>query len=162
MSSLNLLSLMLQILPIATIVYVVYLYIFRNSLCPSLTHIWSILFRLALLWYHTIIRPFYALDGLNVKAGVEAANLLMQESEQLYADSALFLFFKGRIYRLDVSVYFEYYPFDLNINWHHFTFYLTKSLRLRTIKWFIYAWIIWLSHLWQFILLLAIYIVAPE
>ncbi|GLV44942.1 hypothetical protein CBL_14486 [Carabus blaptoides fortunei] len=59
---------------------------------------------LALLWYHTIVRPFYALDGTNIKAGLEAANLLMQESQSEYEQSALFLFFHGRIYRLDSNI----------------------------------------------------------
>ncbi|KAL1116206.1 hypothetical protein AAG570_005701 [Ranatra chinensis] len=66
---------------------------------------------LALLWYHTIVRPFYAVDGHNVNAGVEAASRLIEESQPDYADSALFLFFKGKIHRLKndidgaVSVY---------------------------------------------------------
>lgn len=59
--------------------------------------------RLALLWYHTIVRPFYALDGRNVQAGVETSKQLIDESKTTYHDSALFLFFSGRIHRLSVN-----------------------------------------------------------
>lgn len=58
---------------------------------------------MALLWYHTILRPFYALDGCNVKAGVDASLQLIEESEVEYKDSAIFLFFRGRVKRLNVS-----------------------------------------------------------
>jgi hypothetical protein len=58
---------------------------------------------LALLWYHTIVRPFFALDGSNVQAGVEAAQSLITESQNEFGQSALFLFFKGRVERLKVS-----------------------------------------------------------
>nr|CAD7395629.1 unnamed protein product [Timema poppensis] len=51
---------------------------------------------LALLWYHTIVRPFFALDGSNVRAGVDAAQNLIDESQDDFGQSALFLFFKGR------------------------------------------------------------------
>ena len=63
------------------------------------------LYRLALLWYHTIVRPFFALDGSNVRAGVEAAKELISECQPEFEDSALFLFFHGRIERLQVKVY---------------------------------------------------------
>ncbi|CAG9773744.1 unnamed protein product [Ceutorhynchus assimilis] len=59
---------------------------------------------LALLWYHTIVRPFYAIDGVNVDAGVEAANVLIQESQKEFSNSALFLFFGGRASRLNSDV----------------------------------------------------------
>ncbi|RZF48917.1 hypothetical protein LSTR_LSTR003297 [Laodelphax striatellus] len=59
---------------------------------------------LALLWYHTIVRPFFALDGSNVEAGVETATALIAESQHEFEDSALFLFFKGRIHRLQCNV----------------------------------------------------------
>ncbi|XP_071444935.1 tetratricopeptide repeat protein 39C-like [Hetaerina americana] len=59
---------------------------------------------LALLWYHTIVRPFFALDGSNVRAGVEAAQQLIEESQEEYGSSALFLFFKGRVERLKSNV----------------------------------------------------------
>ncbi|XP_071553019.1 tetratricopeptide repeat protein 39C-like [Panulirus ornatus] len=59
---------------------------------------------LTLLWYHTIVRPFFALDGSKVRAGVEAAHLLLQEAQQNYAQSALFLFFRGRVCRLQGDI----------------------------------------------------------
>lgn len=59
-------------------------------------------FRLSLLWYHTIVRPFYAVDGTNVQAGVETSLLLLKESEKEYGESSLFLFYYGRAYRLNV------------------------------------------------------------
>lgn len=59
---------------------------------------------MSLLWYHTIVRPFYALDGSNVQAGVRAASQLLDESNEEYGDSALFLFFRGRVYRLNVDI----------------------------------------------------------
>lgn len=61
------------------------------------------LYRLALLWYHTIVRPFFALDGYNLQAGVKAASALMEEAQCDYSQSALFLFFEGRIKRLEVT-----------------------------------------------------------
>lgn len=60
-------------------------------------------FRLALLWYHTIVRPYYAIDGYNVQAGVDAACTLLKASEEEYGKAALFLFFGGRVSRLNVS-----------------------------------------------------------
>ncbi|KAF4523049.1 hypothetical protein B566_EDAN012778 [Ephemera danica] len=63
-----------------------------------------IVIRLTLLWYHTIVRPFFALDGSNVQAGVEEAEHLIQESQELYGESALFLFFRGRVERLKSNV----------------------------------------------------------
>ncbi|KAJ4443041.1 tetratricopeptide repeat protein 39C-like [Periplaneta americana] len=59
---------------------------------------------LALLWYHTIVRPFFALDGSNVRAGVEAAQHLITESQNDFGQSALFLFFKGRVERLKSNI----------------------------------------------------------
>jgi tetratricopeptide (TPR) repeat protein len=59
---------------------------------------------LALLWYHTIVRPFFALDGSNVQAGVEAAQSLITESQNEFGQSALFLFFKGRVERLKSNI----------------------------------------------------------
>ncbi|CAL4075673.1 unnamed protein product, partial [Meganyctiphanes norvegica] len=55
---------------------------------------------LALLWYHTVVRPFFALDGAHIRAGVEASLLLLKENDMNYSNSALFLFFRGRTLRL--------------------------------------------------------------
>lgn len=50
------------------------------------------------------MRPFFALDGANVKAGVEEADQLINESQAEFGDSALFLYFKGRVQRLKVII----------------------------------------------------------
>lgn len=60
--------------------------------------------RLSLLWYHTIVRPFFALDGSNVKAGVAVAKQLIAECHTEFHSSALFLFFAGRVERLEVLI----------------------------------------------------------
>ena len=60
--------------------------------------------RLALLWFHTIVRPFFGLDGSNLKSGADAAQRLIEASRPEFADSALFLFFQGRVERLKVSL----------------------------------------------------------
>lgn len=58
---------------------------------------------LTLLWYHTIVRPFFVCDG-NVKAGIAAAKQLITECHAEFQNSALFLFFTGRIERLEKNV----------------------------------------------------------
>lgn len=59
---------------------------------------------LALLWYHTIVRPFFALDGSKVKAGVAVAKQLIAECHTEFHNSALFLFFAGRVERLESNI----------------------------------------------------------
>ncbi|CAH1773689.1 unnamed protein product [Owenia fusiformis] len=56
--------------------------------------------RLGLLWYHTVIRQFFALDGADTNAGIPEAEIILEEVEKEYPDSALFLFYKGRLQRL--------------------------------------------------------------
>lgn len=53
-----------------------------------------VLLRIALLWYHTIIRPFFALDGEEEDAGAEAAIKLLDAAQLEYPNSALFLYFR--------------------------------------------------------------------
>lgn len=64
----------------------------------------SFSYSLSLLWYYTIITPFFALDGSNLDSEIEEANSLLEEAQDGFADAALFLFFKGRVERLKVSV----------------------------------------------------------
>ncbi|XP_074656914.1 tetratricopeptide repeat protein 39C-like [Tubulanus polymorphus] len=59
---------------------------------------------LGLLWYHTVIRPFFSIDGDAVDAGVSAADAIIKRCEREYPDSALFLFFKGRSQRLQTHI----------------------------------------------------------
>ncbi|XP_059139948.1 tetratricopeptide repeat protein 39C-like [Physella acuta] len=57
---------------------------------------------LALLWYHTVLRPFFALDGANqFQAGSKEAEAIIKEKEGEFPNSSLFLFFQGRICRLE-------------------------------------------------------------
>ena len=53
--------------------------------------------RIGLLWYHTIVRPFFALDGEDDGAGADEAERLLAQAEGKYPNSALFLYFKGKI-----------------------------------------------------------------
>ena len=66
--------------------------------------LFSLCCRLALLWFHTIVRPFFGLDGSNLRSGSDAAQRLIDGSKADFADSALFLFFQGRVDRLKVSL----------------------------------------------------------
>ncbi|XP_039184457.1 tetratricopeptide repeat protein 39C isoform X1 [Crotalus tigris] len=59
---------------------------------------------LALLWYHTVVRPFFALDGSDTKAGLQEAEEILQKKEAAYPNSSLFMFFKGRIQRLECQI----------------------------------------------------------
>ncbi|XP_020279706.1 tetratricopeptide repeat protein 39C-like [Pseudomyrmex gracilis] len=59
---------------------------------------------LSLLWYHTIVRPHFAIDGSNVTAGVTIAKQLITESYTEFHNSAFFLFFAGRIERLESNL----------------------------------------------------------
>ncbi|XP_036453073.1 LOW QUALITY PROTEIN: tetratricopeptide repeat protein 39C-like [Colossoma macropomum] len=59
---------------------------------------------LALLWYHTVVQPFFALDGSETEAGLLAAKAILQKKEAEYPDSSLFMFFKGRVLRLECQI----------------------------------------------------------
>ncbi|XP_062337411.1 tetratricopeptide repeat protein 39C [Osmerus eperlanus] len=59
---------------------------------------------LALLWYHTVVQPFFALDGSDTQAGLIEAKAILQRREKVYPDSSLFMFFKGRVQRLECQI----------------------------------------------------------
>ncbi|CAH0563976.1 unnamed protein product [Brassicogethes aeneus] len=59
---------------------------------------------LCLLWYHTIVRPYYGVDGSNIRMGGSAAKTLIDESEAQYSQSCYFLFFKGRMFRTNGDI----------------------------------------------------------
>ncbi|XP_006634105.1 tetratricopeptide repeat protein 39C [Lepisosteus oculatus] len=59
---------------------------------------------LALLWYHTVVRPFFALDGTDTQAGLAEAKAILQKKEAVYPNSSLFMFFKGRVQRLECQI----------------------------------------------------------
>ena len=60
--------------------------------------------RLALLWFHTIVRPFFGLDGSNSRSGADAAQRLIDGAKPEFAEASLFLFFQGRVNRLKVHL----------------------------------------------------------
>ncbi|XP_068425636.1 tetratricopeptide repeat protein 39C-like [Clinocottus analis] len=59
---------------------------------------------LALLWYHTVVQPFFALDGADTQAGLLEAKSILQQREAIYPNSSLFRFFKGRVQRLECQI----------------------------------------------------------
>ncbi|XP_045908369.1 tetratricopeptide repeat protein 39C-like [Micropterus dolomieu] len=59
---------------------------------------------LALLWYHTVVQPFFALDGTDTQAGLIEAKSILQQREAIYPNSSLFMFFKGRVQRLECQI----------------------------------------------------------
>ncbi len=50
-----------------------------------------------MLWYHTIIRPFFALDGEEEDAGAIEAERLLDTATTLYSNSPLFMYFRGKV-----------------------------------------------------------------
>ena len=52
------------------------------------------------------MRPFFGLDGSNVRSGADAAQRLIDASKGDFSDAALFLFFQGRVDRLKVLLFF--------------------------------------------------------
>ncbi|CAL8270576.1 unnamed protein product [Arctogadus glacialis] len=59
---------------------------------------------LALLWYHTVVLPFFALDGSDTTAGLLEAKAILQRKSLVYPNSSLFMFFKGRVQRLECHI----------------------------------------------------------
>lgn len=59
---------------------------------------------LALLWYHTVVQPFFALDGADTQAGLMEAKSILKQRETTYPNSSLFMFFKGRVQRLECQI----------------------------------------------------------
>ncbi|KAI5627199.1 tetratricopeptide repeat protein 39C, partial [Silurus asotus] len=69
---------------------------------------------LALLWYHTVVQPFFALDGSETEAGLQAAKAILQKKEAEYPDSSLFIFFKGRVLRLEARGFFFFFMCEIS------------------------------------------------
>ncbi|KFB43566.1 AGAP001215-PB-like protein [Anopheles sinensis] len=59
---------------------------------------------LGLLWYYTIVTPFFALDGSDLSSEINAAQELIDEASDQFAKSSLFLFFRGRVERLKCNI----------------------------------------------------------
>lgn len=55
---------------------------------------------ITLLWYLTIGSQIFGQEDQNVADEIEEVEAILQETEQLYAESALFLFFRGRLERM--------------------------------------------------------------
>ena len=85
------------------------------------------LFRLALLWFHTIVRPFFGLDGSNVRSGADAAQRLIDSSKGDFSDAALFLFFQGRVDRLKVCVLLYHILIYFSFQYHCQQIFITIS-----------------------------------
>lgn len=56
---------------------------------------------LVLVYYHSVVRPFFALDGSNLTAGISEANQILNRADVEYPDSALFLYFRSRVFILE-------------------------------------------------------------
>ncbi|CAL1593228.1 unnamed protein product [Knipowitschia caucasica] len=59
---------------------------------------------LALLWYHTVVLPFFALDGSDTRAGLLEAKEILERKSLVYPNSSLFMFFRGRVHRLECQI----------------------------------------------------------
>lgn len=51
------------------------------------------------------MRPLLAVDPQAISASIVAAEALLEESKSEFDESALFLFFHGRVYRLKVYLF---------------------------------------------------------
>lgn len=74
------------------------------------------LLRLALLWYHTVVLPFFALDGSDTQAGLLEAKAILQRKSVVYPNSSLFMFFQGRVQRLEVCTAHYYCSLEYDEN----------------------------------------------
>ncbi|XP_012680772.1 tetratricopeptide repeat protein 39C [Clupea harengus] len=59
---------------------------------------------LALLWYHTVVQPFFAVDGSDSQVGLLEAKAILQKKSLVYPNSSLFIFFRGRVQRLECQI----------------------------------------------------------
>ncbi|KAL2097307.1 hypothetical protein ACEWY4_006514 [Coilia grayii] len=59
---------------------------------------------LALLWYHTVVQPFFAMDSTDTQTGLVEAKAILQRREAVYPSSSLFMFFRGRVQRLECQI----------------------------------------------------------
>jgi len=63
----------------------------------------SYLAMLTLLWYYCLVLPFFAFDEDNLSITLKAKKII-EENESKFSDSALFLFFKSRVYRFEKNL----------------------------------------------------------
>lgn len=55
---------------------------------------------LTLLWYHTVVRPFFGIDSKNKAACIQEALKILGERKATYPNSALVMFYEGRVQKL--------------------------------------------------------------
>ncbi|XP_022101455.1 tetratricopeptide repeat protein 39C-like [Acanthaster planci] len=60
---------------------------------------------LSLLWYHTVVRPFFGLDDTNTQTCIQEAQCILKENEAEYAKSALVMFYQGRVEKLQRNIH---------------------------------------------------------
>nr|XP_054756969.1 tetratricopeptide repeat protein 39C-like [Lytechinus pictus] len=56
---------------------------------------------LTLLWYHTVVRPFFGIDSKNKASCIQAAQKILGERKAAYPNSALVMFYEGRVQKLE-------------------------------------------------------------
>ncbi|XP_071948987.1 tetratricopeptide repeat protein 39C-like [Antedon mediterranea] len=56
---------------------------------------------LSLLWYHTVVRPFFGVDGSNTEYCIMEAKKILEVNEVKYSQSALVMFYRGRVEKLE-------------------------------------------------------------
>jgi hypothetical protein len=59
---------------------------------------------ISLLFYYTIVTPFFSLEGTNLDYEINEATDLININHSIYGKSALFLFFRGRVERLNKNI----------------------------------------------------------
>ena len=52
------------------------------------------------------MRPFFGLDDRNTEACVLEATAILEENEPKYPNSSLVMFYRGRVFKIQVSVMF--------------------------------------------------------
>ncbi|XP_071502427.1 tetratricopeptide repeat protein 39C-like [Diadema antillarum] len=55
---------------------------------------------LTLLWYHTVVRPFFGIDSKNKESCINEALKILEERKAAYPNSALVMFYEGRVQKL--------------------------------------------------------------
>ncbi|XP_033110223.1 tetratricopeptide repeat protein 39C-like [Anneissia japonica] len=59
---------------------------------------------LSLLWYHTVVRPFFGIDGSNTEHCIREAKEILEVNEVKYSQSALVMFYRGRVQKLECNL----------------------------------------------------------
>ncbi|XP_072042144.1 tetratricopeptide repeat protein 39C-like [Amphiura filiformis] len=59
---------------------------------------------LSLLWYHTVVRPFFGLDDKSTTSCVTEATAILEENEPKYPNSSLVMFYRGRVLKIQCKI----------------------------------------------------------